>query len=110
MKKKRAPHSTFFNRPVSITLLILATSVFLALFVTANPSKGDGRELRTHSSESTATRALLIRTINQGDSRASHTSRSIHREPQRFETQSAARAIAGAARPGTAWKYALASR
>jgi hypothetical protein len=49
----------FFKLRVSISLLALVAGVFLVLFVTTNPSKGGGRELRTHSSGSTAPKTLL---------------------------------------------------
>jgi hypothetical protein len=49
----------FFKLRVSISLLALVAGVFLVLFVTTNPSKGGGRELRTHSGGSTATKTLL---------------------------------------------------
>jgi hypothetical protein len=58
-KKSRSRHEEgFFNLRVSFALLTLIAGVFLALFVTANPSKGGGSQSRTHSGESNAPRAI----------------------------------------------------
>src|SRR5262249_3171478 len=49
----------FFNLCASFTLLTLVAGVFLALFVTANPSNGGSGQSRTHSNDWHASRTLF---------------------------------------------------